>query len=99
MGGLGWTEHCPKCSKARLYGWKESVNTQHSAQRRRRIDAELATTENGRARLEHSKLRHDRYAAKMGEQIMQDMQTEPPVQPDGGDDSTPHFAKEILEFV
>ena len=83
MGGFGWTEHCPKCSKARTYGWKESINTQHSDQCRRRIEHELAQTEAGRARLEHVKLRQDRHAAKLGEQIMQDDQQQQDVQPEG----------------
>ena len=52
-GGFGWTEHCPKCDKARTYGWKESINMQHSAQRRARVEAELTQTERGKARLEH----------------------------------------------
>ena len=69
MGGYGWTEHCQKCTKARLYGWKESINTQHSAQCRSRIEAELATTEKGRERLELVKDRLDRYAAKVGEDV------------------------------
>ena len=30
MGGHGWTEHCTKCTRAREYGWKDSVNIQHS---------------------------------------------------------------------
>jgi len=66
-GGFGWTEHCPKCDKARSYGWKESINMQHSGQCRARIEAELAQTERGKARLEHVKERLDRAAAKIGE--------------------------------
>ena len=50
MGGHGWTEHCPKCARARLYGWKGSINIQHSEACRQRIEAELATTETGKAR-------------------------------------------------
>ena len=23
MGGHGWTEHCPKCTRARRFGWKK----------------------------------------------------------------------------
>ena len=65
-GGFGWTEHCPKCTKARTYGWKESLNMQHSQQCRARIEAELAQTEKGRTRLEHVKERLDRSAAKVG---------------------------------
>lgn len=38
--GHGWTEHCPKCARARLYGWKDSVNLQHSEACRTRIDAD-----------------------------------------------------------
>ena len=51
MGGHGWTEHCPKCNRARLYGWKENVNLQHNDACRARIEAELATTAKGQARL------------------------------------------------
>ena len=66
-GGFGWTEHCPKCDKARTYGWKESVNIEHPQQCRSRIEAELAQTEKGRARPEHVKERLDRSATKIGE--------------------------------
>ncbi len=66
MGGFGWTEHCPKCSKARLYGWKEAYNQQHSAGCRRRIEEALAQTERGRARLAHTKERLDRWTAERG---------------------------------
>ena len=52
MGGHGWTEHCPKCSRARLYGWRDSVNLQHKEACRLRIGGWLATTEKGKARLE-----------------------------------------------
>ena len=60
MGGFGWTEHCPKCSKARLYGWKESTNIQHSEQCRKRLESELGQTEKGRERIELIKRRHDK---------------------------------------
>jgi len=40
---------------------------QHSARCRARIEAELAQTERGKARLEHVKERLDRSAAKIGE--------------------------------
>ena len=45
MGGFGWTEHCPKCTKARSYGWKEAQNTAHSDHCRQRIEKELCQTE------------------------------------------------------
>ena len=83
MGGFGWTEHCPKCSKARMYGWKEAKNTAHSDHCRRRIEEELSKTESGRARMELIKTRHDRYAAKMGEQVMQEEQIDQHLQPEG----------------
>ncbi len=66
MGGFGWTEHCPKCSKARLYGWRESYNQQHSAGCRTRIEELLAQTDRGRARLAHTKERLDRWTAERG---------------------------------
>jgi hypothetical protein len=67
MGGFGWTEHCSKCTKARAYGWKASINMQHSAPCRVRIEAELAQTEKGKMRIEHVKERLDRCAARIGE--------------------------------
>ena len=63
MGGFGWTEHCPKCSRARLYGWRDSVNLQHSEACRQRIEGELAATAKGQARLELSKTRVERRKA------------------------------------
>ena len=63
MGGHGWTEHCPKCARARLYGWKDSVNMQHNEACRQRIEGELAKTESGKARLELSKNRLERRRA------------------------------------
>ncbi len=66
MGGFGWTEHCPKCTKARLYGWRVSANQQHSAGCRRRIEDLLAQTERGRERLAHTKERMDRWTAELG---------------------------------
>ena len=43
---------------------------QHSAQCRARIEAELAQTERGKARLEHVKGRLDRSAAEIGEAVV-----------------------------
>ena len=60
MGGYGWTEHCPKCSRARMYGWKDSANLQHNEACRVRIEGELAATDKGKARLDLSKQRMDR---------------------------------------
>ena len=71
MGGFGWTEHCPKCSRARMYGWRESGNTQHSLACRVRIEEELAKIELGKMRLERIKDRLDRHAADQGpEQVV-----------------------------
>ena len=68
QGGYGWTEHCPKCSRARLYGWKESTNLQHNETCRQRIEGELAMTEKGKARIALSKTRLERrHAAAVAE--------------------------------
>ncbi len=64
MGGFGWTEHCPKCTRARLYGWRASSNQQHSAGCRTRVEELLAQTDRGRARLAHTKERLDRWTAE-----------------------------------
>ena len=47
MGGVGWTEHCAKCTKARLYGWRQASSAMHSDACRRRIEEALAETEQG----------------------------------------------------
>ena len=71
LGGYGWTEHCPKCSRARTHGWRESGNTQHSLACRVRVEAELEKTELGKMRLDRIKDRLDRYAADQGpEQVV-----------------------------
>ena len=75
-GGHGWTEHCPKCDRARLYGWRSAIQMQHSAACRTRIELALGQTHRGRERLEHTKLRFDRRrAAPAGAQ--NDAQPEP----------------------
>ena len=66
LGGHGWTEHCPKCTRARTYTWRESSTLQHSVGCRKRIEDLLAQTERGRERLEHTKERADRWTAEMG---------------------------------
>jgi len=71
MGGHGWTEHCPKCARARLYGWKDSVNLQHNDACRARIENELMTTEKGKARVALSKSRLER---RQGAAIADDQQ-------------------------
>ena len=72
-GGDGWTEHCPTCARARMYGWKDSVNLQHNEACRTRIDAELATTVKGKARLELSKTRTER---RQGAAVAEDQQAD-----------------------
>ena len=62
-GGHGWSEHCPKCDRARLYGWRRAMQMQHSAACRTRIELALGQTHRGRERLEHTKLRFDRRRA------------------------------------
>ena len=74
MGGHGWTEHCPKCSRARLYGWRDSVNLQHNEACRQRIEAELAMTERGKARIALSKHRIERRQAAV---VAEDAQADP----------------------
>ena len=66
MGGFGWTEHCPKCSKARRYGWQMASNQQHSRGCRTRLEGLLAQTERGRRRLAHTKEKLDRWTAEQG---------------------------------
>ena len=94
MQGYGWSENCPKCDKARAYGWRASANQQHSESCRLRIEAELAKTAKGRARLENAKERLDHWAAKRGEEIIGQQE---PVQPEGEmdvprhDDDPPKF--------
>ena len=63
VGGHGWTEHCPKCDRARLYGWRSAIQMQHSDACRARIEFALEQTQRGRERLEHAKLRFDRRRA------------------------------------
>ena len=70
MGGFGWTELCPKCDRARLHGWRDAANMQHSSQCRARMEQALGSTEKGRERLELAKERLDRYAAKIGEDLI-----------------------------
>ena len=60
LGGHGWTEHCPKCDRARMYGWKDSVNLQHNEACRQGLETELAATEKGKARIALSKTRLER---------------------------------------
>ena len=75
-GGHGWTEHCPKCDRARPYGWRNSIQMQHSEACRARIELALGQTHRGRERLEHTKLRFDRrQRAPAG--IQDDAQLEP----------------------
>ena len=84
MGGHGWTEQCPKCDKARLHGWREAVNQQHSNQCRERIEKCLEATEKGRTRLELAKERLDRYTAKIGEDaIARDIENKPDAAAEG----------------
>ena len=67
MGGYGWTEHCPKCDHARMYGWRSASTAQHSVMCRARIEGELNNTARGRERLAHTKERFERReAAKTG---------------------------------
>ena len=83
MGGFGWTEHFPNCSKARMCGWKEAFNVQHSEQCRGRIEGELSQTEKSTERMEMIKLRHERYAAQMGEKIKRNESVPQPVELEG----------------
>ena len=65
LAGHGWTEHCPKCDHARLYGWRSAIQMQNSAACRARIELSLGQTHRGRERLEHTKLRFDRRQAAL----------------------------------
>ena len=87
LGGHGWSDNCPKSDKARLYGWRSSVNQQHSAACRARLEHELSRTEKGRQRLEHAKERLDRWTSEAGETIIEPTRD---ARPDGGvGDSSP----------
>ena len=44
LGGHGWTEHCPKCDRARLYGWRDALRMQHSEACGIRIEGDRART-------------------------------------------------------
>ena len=59
MGGHGWTEHCPKCDRARVDGWQKAIQMQHSDACRTRIELALQQTERGKERLEHAKLKSE----------------------------------------
>ena len=84
MGGFGWTELCPKCDRARLHGWREAANLQHSSQCRARLEKAVENTEKGRERQELAKKRLDRYTAKIGEdQIARDKQDKPDAAAEG----------------
>ena len=63
MGGHGWTEHCPKCDRARLHGWRSSKHSQHSAACRSRLEEALSQTKRGQERLEHTQQRFARRRA------------------------------------
>ncbi len=91
MGGFGWTEHCPKCTKARDHGWKEAANSQHTAACRTRIEAELAETEQGRVRLAHPQQRSDRWLESSVAAGVEDASAEGEIQPAAADDSPPKF--------
>ena len=43
-GGHGWTEHCPKCDRARMYGWRSAIQVQHSDACRARTRLALGQT-------------------------------------------------------
>ena len=75
-GGHGWTEHGPKCDRARLYGWRSAIQMQHSDACRTRIELALEHTQRGRERLEHAKLRFDRRRAALAA-LPDDAQLEP----------------------
>ena len=71
LGGYGWSESCPKCDKARQYGWRSSANQQHSAACRARIEAELSRTARGQQRLQNAKERLDRWTSEAGEAMIE----------------------------
>ena len=58
-------EQCPKCDRARLYGWRSAMQMQHCDACRARIELALEQTQRGRERLEHAKLRFDRRRAAL----------------------------------
>ncbi len=64
-GGFGYTEGCPKCTHALRYGWNTgSVNYNHDATCRARVEEALAKTPNGKRRLDEWALRRDRWLAQ-----------------------------------
>ena len=68
MGGHGWTEGCPTCSRARRHGWRNKGSGGHSVRCRARIEAKLAETATGQARLASTQERTDRYLAERVEE-------------------------------
>ena len=95
MGGHGWTEHCPKCTRAREYSWEQAANSQHSDACRTRIEVELAQTERGRARLAHSQQRSDMWLESSVAAGVEDARAEGEIQPasaaDDAADAPPKF--------
>ncbi len=64
LGGHGWTEHCPKCTHVKDYGWQAGKSHPHSEPCRRRMEEILSQTARGRARLAHTVERSDRWLAE-----------------------------------
>ena len=93
MGGHGWTEHCPKCMKAKDHGWKDAANSQHSEACRARMEAELSKTERGRARIASTQQRSDRWLESSVAACVTDASAEGEIQahPSASDDSPPKF--------
>ena len=65
LGGIGWTEGCNSCDRARRYGWGER-KMNHSSACRRRVEEHLGGTADGRQRLDAATQRLDRWTAAEG---------------------------------
>ena len=72
MGGIGWTEGCVACSRARRYGWKDRASD-HSDGCRTRVEDLLKQSESGKRRLELAQRRFDRRADEDAERLMREL--------------------------
>ena len=88
-------EQCPKCTRARIHGWHKADKFKHNEACRKCVEAELAQTARGRARLDLTAQRRERWesarsapvvepAVAEGERVALDAQSGPPAPPPKG---------------
>ena len=65
MGGIGWTEDCRACDRARKHGWNER-KCPHSAGCRNRVEDMLKQSPQGKSRLELARKRMERWKGEDG---------------------------------